>query len=74
MEFAYRSGATVLICKYCGQAAGVASTCPVGSDPRHVFVPMKLPAFCKYCGAAAGIGSNCPVGSDDRHVFESQES
>ena len=57
------------ICKYCGQIAGSATTCPVYSDPKHVFVRMELPAHCKYCGQLAGEGSTCPVGSDERHVF-----
>jgi hypothetical protein len=73
VEFAFTNGAKVMICKYCGQAAGVASTCPVYSDPKHVFVEIRLPAFCKYCGQAAGIGATCPVGSDERHVFVSRE-
>lgn len=59
------------VCKYCGQIAGSASTCPVYRDPRHVFVRMDLPAHCKYCGELAGCGSKCPVGSDERHVFVS---
>jgi len=73
MQFVFRDGARVQICKYCGQAAGVATTCPVYSDPKHVFVEMRLPAFCKYCGQAAGIGSTCPVGNDEKHVFVSQD-
>jgi len=62
-----------LICKYCGQMAGPSTTCPVYSDPKHVFVQMEMPAFCKYCGQMAGIGSKCPVGSDERHVFVSRD-
>ena len=63
---------TALVCKYCGQIAGKGSTCPVYSDPKHVFVEMRVPAVCKYCGQLAGVGSKCPVGSDERHVFVEQ--
>ncbi len=38
MEFSFTNGAQMLICKYCGQGAGVATTCSVYSDPKNVFI------------------------------------